>query len=87
MCNARPRCPEAVVGLANRVRSEEPNKFILAVSYASCVPLVDGIRPFHEMREWDQWVSTLLDLIKQLSLGLIKASPTQLQLVVHRPIF
>jgi hypothetical protein len=40
--NAHPCRPEAVVGLANRVGSEELNKLILAVSYAILVPLVVG---------------------------------------------
>jgi hypothetical protein len=86
MRNAHPRCSEAVVGLANRVRSKELNKLMLAVSYTVLVPLVDGIRPLQEIREWDQRVSILLNLIEQLSLGLLEALPTQLQLVIHQLI-
>lgn len=50
MRNARPRCPETVVGLANHILSEELNKLILAVSYAVLVPLVNGVRPLQEIR-------------------------------------
>jgi hypothetical protein len=50
MRNARPRCPEAVVGLANHVLSEELNKLILAISYAVLVPLVNGVRPLQKIR-------------------------------------
>jgi hypothetical protein len=86
MRNASPRCSKAVVGLANRVRCEELKKLLLAVGYAILVRLVDGIRPIQEIPECHQRVSILLDLIKQLSLGLVKALPTQLQLVIHRLI-
>jgi hypothetical protein len=39
-----------------------------------------------EIRQWDQRVTILLNLIKQLSLGLLEALPTQFQPVVHRLI-
>jgi hypothetical protein len=86
MRNAHPHCPETVVGLANHVLSEKLNKLILAVSYAILVPLVNRVRPLQEVRQWDQRVTILLNLIKQLSLGLLEASPTQPQPVVHRLI-
>jgi hypothetical protein len=86
MRNGRPRCPETVVDLANRIGSEKLDKLILAVSDVVPVPLIDRIRPLQEIREWDQRVSVLLNLIKQLLLGLLEASPTQLQPVIHRLI-
>jgi hypothetical protein len=50
MRNARPRCPETVVGLANHILSEKLNKLILAVSCTVLIPLVNGIRPLQEVR-------------------------------------
>jgi hypothetical protein len=85
--NAHPCRPETVVGLANRVGSEELNKLILAVSYAILVPLVDGVRPLHEVREGNQWISVILNLIQQLPLSLLESLPPQLQLFVHPLIF
>jgi hypothetical protein len=85
--NTHPCRSEAVVGLANSVGSEEPNQLILADSYAILVPLVDGVRPLQEVREWDQWVSILLNLIEQLPLSLLEAPSSQPKLLVHPLIF
>jgi hypothetical protein len=72
-----PRCSEAVVGLPNRVHPEESKKLFFAISNAVLVPLVDGIGPLKEIGEWDQRVSILLNLVDQLVLGLLEASPSQ----------
>ena len=77
MRHTPPRCPEAVVGLPNRVHPEESKKLFFTISNAVLVPLVDRIGPLKEIGEWDQRVSILLNLVDQLVLGLLEASPSQ----------